>query len=74
MRSINFLYNSYAFLSLLVLLAPSNCLWIHIRIVGLEYVQHMQSEWRVINFNVSLNILANGVGILIVIVTGATFY
>jgi hypothetical protein len=34
----------------------------------------MQSEWRVINFNVSLNILANGVGILIVIVTGATFY
>ena len=74
MRSINFLYNSYAFLSLLVLLALSYCLWIHIRIVGLEYVQHMQSEWRVINFNISLNILANGVGVLIVIVTGAAFY
>jgi hypothetical protein len=74
MKLINFLDNSYAFLSLLVLLAPSYCLWIHIRVVGLEYVQHMQSKWRVINFNVSLNILANGVGVLIVIVTGAAFY
>jgi hypothetical protein len=34
----------------------------------------MQSEWRVINFNVSLNILANEVGVLIVFVTGAAFY
>jgi hypothetical protein len=58
----------------LVLLAPSFCLWVHIHVVGLEYVEHMQSEWRVINFNVSLSILANGVGVLIVFVTGAAFY
>jgi hypothetical protein len=56
------------------LLAPSFCLWIHIRVVGLENVQHMQSEWRIINFNVCLNILANGVGVLIVFVTGVAFY
>jgi succinate dehydrogenase hydrophobic anchor subunit len=61
-------------LSLLVLLAASFCLWIHICVVGSEYVQHMQSEWRVINFNVSLNILANGVGVLVVFGTGAAFY
>ena len=54
---------------MLVLLAPSFCLWVHIHVVGLEYVQHMQSEWRVINFNVSLSILANGVEVLIVFVT-----
>jgi len=34
----------------------------------------MQSEWRVINFNVSLSILANGVEVLTVFVTGAAFY
>jgi hypothetical protein len=34
----------------------------------------MQSECRVIKFNVSLNILANGVAVLIVFVTGVAFY
>jgi hypothetical protein len=58
----------------LVIFAPSFCLWGHICVVGLEYVQHMQSECRVICFNVSLNVLANGVGLLIVFVTGAAFY
>jgi hypothetical protein len=48
MRWINVLYNSYAFLCLLVLLALSCRLWVHIRVVGLVHVQHMR---RVICFN-----------------------